>query len=523
MIQEPASISSRESDLEKVSATKMRQQALSHATNIRRSLSAPIKSDDILDPERILSEVLSGVGLEAGAGGGVVTFSGRDPILKSPWPLATMGGVALMAKAMAATDLWHYRTGEAQDLSLDLRKVPRRLCPFWDKKWELINGYPPSFPHDPLNPFLPMYKYPTKDRRWIQLFNFYPKAKTNALAFLDCADNYEAIAKVTRKWNAFQLEEVANSRGIQATVVRTVEEFLELEQFRYIASDPLIEIEKIGETDPIPFTSNPKSPLDGVRCLGLGHVIAGAGLGRALAYHGADVLNIWRPDDFETDSAYATSSVGMRSSTVEFGKPEGMAKLKQLVEVADVFFANRRPGYLKNFSLTAEDLAEIRPGIVHVEMSLYGATGPWSDRTGYDQNAGGVSGIFVQEGTFENPALTEIFVVNDYAMAWLSFVGVAVALKRRATEGGSYRVRISLARLSLWLLELGIFDKSYAHEVGHSGGDHAFLPPDLFTAETPLGHYQGVTDQVVMSKTPGHYKVPLVPRGSSRPEWLPRL
>jgi crotonobetainyl-CoA:carnitine CoA-transferase CaiB-like acyl-CoA transferase len=155
-------------------------------------------------------------------------------------------------------------------------------------------------------------------------------------------------------------------------------------------------------------------------------------------------------------------------------------------------------------------------------MSLYGPKGPWAGRNGYDQNAGGVSGVFAREGTFENPSLTEIFVVNDYAMAWLSSMAVSAALKRRAIEGGSYRIHISLARISIWLLHMGIFDKKYAREVGNTEGNHAYLAPELFEAETPSGHYQGVTDQVQMSETPGYYKVPLVPRGSSQPIWLPR-
>ena len=46
------------------------------------------------------------------------------------------------------------------------------------------------------------------------------------------------------------------------------------------------------------------------------------------------------------------------------------------------------------------------------------------------------------------------------------------------------------------------------------------MAPDLFTAETPLGTYQGLTDQVVMSRTPGAFRTVLVPRGSSKPEWL---
>jgi crotonobetainyl-CoA:carnitine CoA-transferase CaiB-like acyl-CoA transferase len=487
---------------------------------IERSLANPLGNDNVIDPMAELRDVLAVASLDLSSGGGAVSFKGRDPILKSPWPLATMAGVALMAKAVAAATLWRHRTGEGQDLLLDIRQAPHRLCPFYDLKWELLNGFPPAAPHNPTNPFMPTHMYPTRDGRWIQLLNIYPKASTRALAFLGCADNHQAISEVTRKWDSFELEEQANRAGIQATVIRTAEEFLETEQFQYLAEQPLITIEKIGDSGPEPFSENPKTPLDGIRALGMGHVIAGAGLGRALAYHGADVLNVWRPLDFEIDSVYFTSSVGMRSTMLEIEQKEGMAKFQSLLMKADVFFSNRRPGYLAHYHLTAEDLAQIRPGLIHVDMSLYGRTGPWSGRTGYDQNAGGVSGIFTREGTVENPALTEIFVVNDYAMSWLSSMAVMAMLKKRALEGGSYRIHIALARLSLWLLHLGLFDKEYSKRIAGTKGDHEYLPPETFEAETPCGHYLGVTDQVVMSKTPGGYQYPLVPRGSSKAAWL---
>jgi hypothetical protein len=72
----------------------------------------------------------------------------------------------------------------------------------------------------------------------------------------------------------------------------------------------------------------------------------------------------------------------------------------------------------------------------------------------------------------------------------------------------------------LWLLSLGIFDKAYANETADSTDEHKYLAPDLFTAETCLGTYQGMTDQVVLPKTPGSFRTVLVPRGSSKPEWL---
>ena len=81
---------------------------------------------------------------------------------------------------------------------------------------------------------------------------------------------------------------------------------------------------------------------------------------------------------------------------------------------------------------------------------------------------------------------------------------------------------VSLTRTVLWLLSLGVFDKAYARETAGSSDEHALVAPDLFTAETPMGTYQGLTDQVVLAKTPGSFRTVLVPRGSSKPEWLAR-
>ena len=487
---------------------------------IRRSLSTPLTSDDTIDPARELQDILTSVGLDSGDTGGTITFLGKDPIISSPWPLATMAGVSLMAKAAAFAGVWKDRTGEGQDLSVDLRTVLHRLCPFYDRKWELLNGYPPGAPSDPVNPFMPSYMYQTRDERWIQLLNIYPTTKSHALALLGCNDSVTAVAAAVRRYDGFALEERFNAAGLQATVVRTADEFIATEQFSYLKDMPLVELTKIGDSDPVPFKPSPRTPLDGIRATGVGHVIAGAGLGRALAYHGADVLNVWTPGDFEVDLVYYSANVGMRSSMLDLKAAEGMSRFRDLIRGADIFFSNRRPGYLARHNLTAEQLAEINPGLIHVDMSLYGWKGPWADRIGFDQNAGGVSGVFTHEGTPERPKLTEIFVVNYFAMSWISSVAVAAALRRRAVEGGSYRIRISLARLSLWLLHMGIFDKSYAAAIAGTAGGHEYFDPELFQAETPCGHYQGVTDQVTMSRTPGFYATPLVPRGASRPEWL---
>jgi crotonobetainyl-CoA:carnitine CoA-transferase CaiB-like acyl-CoA transferase len=249
-------------------------------------------------------------------------------------------------------------------------------------------------------------------------------------------------------------------------------------------------------------------------------VIAGAGIGRDLAYHGADVLNIWRPNDAEIEAFAWDVQVGMRSTLLD-GSKEDRATFDRLLKNADVFFSNRRPGYLERYGLTAEELSEKKPGLIHAKVVLHGERGPWSNRVGFDEIGAAVSGVFSIEGSPTQPKSPPIIPICDNVVGWLGTVGVLEALRRRAIEGGSYRVVVSLTRTVLWLLSMGIFDKAYARETADSTDEHKYVAPDLFTAETPLGTYQGMTDQVILSRTPGVFRTVLVPRGSSKPEWLP--
>ena len=262
-----------------------------------------------------------------------------------------------------------------------------------------------------------------------------------------------------------------------------------------------------------------KSPLEGIRAFGMGHVIAGAGIGRDLAYYGADVLNIWRPNDTEVEGFAWDVQVGMRSTVLDSSK-EDRAKFDRLLKDADVFFSNRRPGYLEKYGLTAEELSAKKPGLIHAKVVLHGEQGPWSNWVGFDEIGAAVAGVFANEGTLAQPSSPPIIPVCDNVVGWLGTVGILEALRRRAVKGGSYRVVVSLTRTVLWLLSLGIFDKAYAQETAGSTDEHTNVAPDLFTAETPLGTYQGLTDQVVLAKTPGSFRTVFVPRGSSKPEWL---
>jgi crotonobetainyl-CoA:carnitine CoA-transferase CaiB-like acyl-CoA transferase len=491
---------------------------------IKSNLNNPVSSSEF-DLYTGLDKILSDVGLSVADIGGKITFYGKDPIVPSRFRFGSMAAVALAAKAVAAASIWKMRSGEGQDIHVDVRKALQRFAGFFDFKWELINGRPPTAASDPENPFL---QYPpmtlwnkTRDGRWVMPCAYYPKLRSHATTLLRCDDSVSAVQNAMLQWRADELETAAVEAGLPFAMLRTTEEFMkELQYTEVLSKEPLIRVEKIGESDPVPFKSGGKTPLDGVRALGMGHVIAGSGIGRDLALFGADALNIWQPLDWELEPFYWTSHVGMRSSILNLHEKRDLEKMNQLLNDADVFFSNRRPGYHERFGLTADELCAKNPGLIHTKATLFGETGPWSNRSGFDEVAGAVMGIFTLEGTPDNPRLTPIRIVCDYVGGWLASVGVMSALRRRAVEGGSYRVVVSLGRVTLWLISLGIFDKKYAQTTAGSSDEHTYVPPDLFTAETPLGLYQGIAEQVVMSRTPGSFRTVLVPRASSKPEWL---
>jgi crotonobetainyl-CoA:carnitine CoA-transferase CaiB-like acyl-CoA transferase len=475
-----------------------------------------------IDLHAELADVLAGVGMSPQDAGGAVTFRGADPIVPSTLRLASAAGIGLSAKSVALAKLWRVRGGAGQDVTMDLRKAPHRLCPFYDLTWERLNGFPPLVPSDPGNPMALSF-YRTGDGRWVMPLNAYPKLKGRALELLDCADNAAAVTRAIARWQGADLERAGVEAGVVMPMVRSLAEFLEEPQYRdFLSRQPLVEVEKIADSAPVPLPEGATSPLDGIRALGMGHVIAGAGIGRTLALHGADVLNLWKPYEHENDVLYYTANVGVRSCLVDPSSPAGAQQVRELLANTDVFYANRRPGYLEEIGLSPEQAAAIRPGVIHTTVSLYGTEGPWANRVGFDQSAGCVTGMMTLEGSPDQPQLSPIAVVNDYLVSWLATTGIVEALLRRATEGGSYRVHVSLTRVALWILSLGTFDEEYANATAGTGEEHAYLAPDTFTAETPCGPYQGVTDQVEMSDTPGEYRTVLVPRGSSKAEWLPR-
>lgn len=478
----------------------------------------PLSGDDGFDPLAELDEVLAPLGLAAADAGGTVSLTGADPVVPSPVRVGSAASIGLLAKSVAAAALHRDRGGPGQDVHVDLRASPHRLCPFYDRTWERLGGYPVTSSVEVGNAMAFSF-YRCADGRWVMPQNMYPGLRERAQELLGVPLTKTAVTAAIAGWHGAELEEAAATAGVVMPMLRTLPEMMATAQYADVLADlPLVEVTRIGDSDPEPLPPLGEQPFSGLRALGMGHVIAGAGFGRSFALHGADVLNLWRPGETEHETTYATANVGMRSSWLDPRRDR--AVLSELLRGADVFFHNRRPAFLAEIGMTPSEAAAERPGLVTVSVSLHGQEGPWADRPGFDQSAGSVTGMMVLEGGGpDTPRLPPILVVNDYIVPWLAQAGVVAALRRRATEGGSYHVHVSLTRVALWILSLGVFDRAWAHERADSDDEHRYLDPATFTAATPLGDYQGVTDQVAMSATPGRYDPVLVARGSSARAW----
>ena len=468
--------------------------------------------------------VMHELGLSPENTGGSITFIGEDPIFPSKHRLGACISIPMMAGAAGIADIWRQRSGRGQDLTLDVRKAIHGINPMYKNpaySGPTVNGYPYQLPYwfnsnfefdDPMA----FYQYPTKDGRIYVPAGPYPKLLENMASFLRCGPTQDQIAEAISKWNSEELDEAAAAAGVVGAIIRTPEEWAAHPQGKWLADKPLVEIIKIGDSDPEPFTPAAR-PLAGLRVLSATHVIAGNVVGRTLAEHGAEVLQISHPDEFENEGLMQDPCAGFTSSAwLNLKEPEALKKAYELAADADVFVESYRGHKMAKLGISPEELAARRPGIVYASVKAYSHDGPWADRAAFDMEALCVTGFTTLEGTPEKPQFPVTNVMNDFIAGYIGAAGVQAALIRRAKEGGSYEVRVNLARCAMWFNSLGTFDT----DVPGSGEQNQPLAPDTITVQTPYGEYSRLAPPVEFSETKPYWRDPvLVVRGSSKPAW----
>jgi crotonobetainyl-CoA:carnitine CoA-transferase CaiB-like acyl-CoA transferase len=448
---------------------------------------------------------------------GAVEFTGgTDPILPTPFRIAETSAAALAAVGLAVADLWELRTGRRQAVAVDTRQATASLR---SGHYMQINGAPVSTERNQV-----MGVYPAKNGRWSYLHCNFPNHRAAALSVLGVPEDREAVRRAVAQWDALELEEAIIAANGAGGMARTMAEWAQHPQAAAIASLPLMEIVKIGDSPPERLPDGDR-PLSGVRVLDLTRVLAGPTCARTLAEHGADVLKITGPHLPHLGYQEYDTGHGKLAAHLDLRQAGDVETLRGLVREADVFSQGYRPGTLGKRGFSPEALAQLRPGIIYVTLSAFSHVGPWASRRGFDTVVQTVSGITSRQGElFPGPEPgPQFYPVSaiDYLTGYLMAFGAMVALARRVREGGSWLVRISLAQTGRWLVGRGEVPETDLKNVPKE-----FTPAELerwsMTSDTPAGRLRHLRPVVQLSETPPYWARPAVPLGYHKPAWPAR-
>ena len=190
----------------------------------------------------------------------------------------------------------------------------------------------------------------------------------------------------------------------------------------------------------------PQGPLVGLRVIDFGMIFAGPLVATNLADLGADVIKIEHPkgDDVRKTGRFkdgrglwwCVSSRNKRLISINASRPEGAALVRKLVQTADVFIENFRPGRMKKWGLDYKTLSAANRGLVMLHISGYGQTGPYSGRPGMGTLAEAFSGFAYITGEADGPPTLPSVPIADGVASISGTYAVLAALLARERNGG---------------------------------------------------------------------------------------
>ena len=188
-------------------------------------------------------------------------------------------------------------------------------------------------------------------------------------------------------------------------------------------------------------------PMQGVKVLELGTLIAGPFCTRILGEFGADVVKVESPDGGDplrqwrklhqgTSLWWSVQARNKKSLTANLKHPEGLAIVRQLAAEADIVVENFRPGVLEKLGLGWDVLSAANPGLVMVRLSGFGQTGPYKDRPGFGAIGESMGGLRYITGFPDRPPVRTGISIGDSIAALWAAIGGLMALRHREVNGG---------------------------------------------------------------------------------------
>lgn len=198
-----------------------------------------------------------------------------------------------------------------------------------------------------------------------------------------------------------------------------------------------------------------RKPLDGIRVLEMGQLIAGPFAAKMLGEFGAEVIKIeppgqgdplrnWRLLHAGTSVWWQVQSRNKQSVTLDLRQPEIQAVVRRLVAECDVVVENFKPGTLESWGLGWDDLRAVNPRLVMLRVSGYGQTGPYRDRPGFGVVAEAMGGLRYLSGEPGRAPVRVGVSIGDSLSALHGVIGVLLALRARDRDGEGQMIDVAL-------------------------------------------------------------------------------
>jgi len=226
-------------------------------------------------------------------------------------------------------------------------------------------------------------------------------------------------------------------------------------------------------------------PLQDLRVVELGTLIAGPYCARLLAEFGAEVTKIetpgegdplrkWRKLHEGNSLWWYAQARNKKSVAVNLKAPEGQEIVRRLAAKADIVVENFRPGTMEKWNLGYEPLSRENPGLIMVRLSGFGQTGPYRDQPGFGAIGESMGGMRYITGYPDRAPVRVGISIGDSLAAMFGVIGALTALHHRASTGRGQVVDVALYEAVFAMLESTLPEYGYDGSVRERTG--AALP-----------------------------------------------
>lgn len=190
---------------------------------------------------------------------------------------------------------------------------------------------------------------------------------------------------------------------------------------------------------------NKRKPLEGVKILELGNLVAAPFAGKLFSEFGAEVIKVeepkngdplrnWRVMHEDTSVWWYVQSRNKKSITINLRELEGQEIVKSLIGKVDVVLENFKPGTLERWGLGYEDMKKVNPSIILTRISGYGQTGPYKEKPGFGSVAEAIGGLRYLTGYPDRPPVRVGIAVGDMIAGLYAVIGTLMALRARDVD-----------------------------------------------------------------------------------------